>query len=1525
MNLDPIATSDDVVSNYTRYLGSLLPLRDTELLTAVRSALADRSTIARGPLLEATPPFQSGVSLGRLVEEGVLSPWLNGVFSDALPADRPLYRHQEESIRKATQGKNLVVATGTGSGKTESFLIPVLNHLACEAEGGTLGPGVRALLLYPMNALANDQLKRMRQLLAKVPQITFGRYTGETKQRTRDALDHYRAQHGGEDPVPNELISREQMQATPPHILLTNYAMLEYLLLRPADITLFEGTDDTWKFVVVDEAHVYDGVQGAEISMLLRRLRDRVARGQQLQFLASSATVGDDMSKVAAFGRSLFGAPFEWVDGRPESQDVVQATRHAVKASATWGPLTPEQIHAIAQSPDPTALIDELGGGAFDDEASVRRLHQALDAAPRPLRELAAEVFPGVAEDRALRALVDLVDAAHRVHGHHGSAALSARYHLFVSAVEGAYACLGTKGPHVTFSRHKECPTCEAPVFEIAACKRCGALHVPGTVEKDGGAERFRPLDGVISRVHWALVGEATVLDDEDDEAHLEDAGGSSRSNEATLCTDCAAFGPAGAATCYSCASSSVRQVLRTDAGRELNHCQSCGARSSRQVRRLTSGSDATAAVLASSLYEHLPADPSVYFPGQGRRLLMFSDSRQQAAFAAPYLQNSYGALVQRAMIVRAIRKMRGEELAGSDLMMTTLTESNKADIFDPYATALAKRIEIATWIQREMIEGDERTSVEGTGLATVRLMRPRTPPPMPLTRLGLTGDEAWALLDQLVQTLRIQGAVGPVEENVDFTVDALAPRNREVFVREEQSDAKQSILAWVPSSRSTGNRRSDYLTRVLDALGSTADCRDLLTGIWRFLTTGNAVPWLKLTNDKRRGPVYRVDPDMLRWSSASDDDNVWRCDRCRRFASVNVRGVCPTNGCRGQLQHVTAEPDPSDHYAQNYLALAGHPLRAEEHTAQLTGDVASQLQEQFVAGEVNVLSCSTTFELGVDVGELQSVMLRNVPPTTANYVQRAGRAGRRTDSAALVLTFAQMRSHDQAMFQQPLAMIQGTVRAPIVVDDNARVDRRHAHSIAIATFFRYALTRHDREFRNVADFFANGSVTGHELLKEFLSPPPTAVVEAIKRVLPSTVHEEIGIDDGGWVTVLLDLVQVAAEGYDAEASYVAEQQQKAVAEEKYQLAGMMQRVARSIDSQPLLGYLARTNVLPKYGFPVDTVELKVPADVDADAAALDLSRDLAIAVNEYAPGGAVVARGKVIESAGIRRLPQRDLPLRHYAVCRECNHLDVDLKPLDGSCSACGEPRRGARHEYIKPEYGFVSSRKIPRVGLSRPLSTWTSQTFLLDDGETSTGPVIVDTVFGPINARLSVRATMCILNEGPGGRGFVVCDWCGWATRGLTYKAPTKGGTRASHENPCNGKPCNGFTRHLSLAHDYQTDALILSTPQLAGEAQARSVLYALLAGASDALEISRDDIDGTLLPARGNALALFDTVPAGAGLVKRIAEDLPGVAAAAAVRVEACDCGVETSCYRCLRVYRNQKYHEELRRDLVLGAVR
>ena len=310
MALDPVKTTQVITQSYLDYLSTTFHLKQPDLQNQFHQSLSNPGGFVKGPILEATPPFENGSTIEELIQDGTLSERFRLLRSDALPLDRPLYLHQELAIRQAVRGdRNPVAATGTGSGKTETFLVPTLNPLFREEVGGTLGAGVRALLLYPMNALANDQTTRLRKLLKNYPRIQFGRYTGET-ERDYDKAEKKYLQMFKHRPYPNELIARRQMWDTPPHILLTNYAMLEYLLLRPDDNVFFDGQlADYWKFLVIDEAHTYTGAKGIEMAMLLRRLKDRVVAGEpgRLQCVLTSATLasGEDLQDVAEFAQQL--------------------------------------------------------------------------------------------------------------------------------------------------------------------------------------------------------------------------------------------------------------------------------------------------------------------------------------------------------------------------------------------------------------------------------------------------------------------------------------------------------------------------------------------------------------------------------------------------------------------------------------------------------------------------------------------------------------------------------------------------------------------------------------------------------------------------------------------------------------------------------------------------------------------------------------------------------------------------------------------------------------------------------------------------------------------------------------------------------------------------------------------------------------------------------------------------------------------------------------------------------------------
>ena len=568
-----LGASEVIVADYRRYLQSLVEPRLEQYREKLFDQIKNDKGLAKGPILEATPPFEFGCSIEDLIADGTLSSGFRELDCEALPVRRALYRHQEDATRKAVAGRNVVVATGTGSGKTESFLIPVLNHHLVERAAGTLGPGVRALFLYPMNALANDQMKRLRKVLAGFPDITFGRYTGETPEKFDDAKAKFSERNPGESMLPNELISREQMRLTPPNILLTNYAMLEYLLIRPKDMDLFEGSSSgAWSYLVVDEAHMYDGALGAELAMLLRRLGDRVKPSGEVQCIATSATVGDDPTKVVDFASKLFGAPFEWDPSSAGRQDFVKATRRNPEIG-TWGSLEAETWHELAEMPavDRENRIIEIAAQrgskrsnayeALATERSVAQLRKDLASKPRRLATLAESLFPESPDPQ--HTLAQVIDVASAVHDTYGLPLLSVRYHLWVRATDGAYSCIGPN-PHVRLARHEVCleAGCGRPVFQLSACKRCGATYLTGQLDPGTGGlippKTLSPDTGAQGKLRWLQIEPNESVDDEDEQVAERDESEAADLELRAFCGQCGILNAPGSSACSGCKASGL-------------------------------------------------------------------------------------------------------------------------------------------------------------------------------------------------------------------------------------------------------------------------------------------------------------------------------------------------------------------------------------------------------------------------------------------------------------------------------------------------------------------------------------------------------------------------------------------------------------------------------------------------------------------------------------------------------------------------------------------------------------------------------------------------------------------------------------------------------------------------------------------------------------------------------------------------------------------------------------------------------
>ena len=1611
MAMNPRITTEKIRTDYQDYLSSILTVRDDEITRQAQEQVR-RGQFVKGPYLETTLPFVNGKSLKDLVEEGLLSREFARVGGALHYSDWKLRSHQETALRKCVgEGRNIIVSTGTGSGKTECYLYPVLDAIMKEKEAGTLGPGVRALLLFPMNALANDQQKKLRKLLHDYPDITFGRYTGETphkeaKETIAEAEQRlhglYDTEHTGDtDPllrksIPNEYMTREAMIAAPPHILLTNYAMLEYMLLRP-DTAPFFDTEfaSSWQFLVLDEAHSYKGATGTEIAFLLRRLKERIRVHMHRNFrcIATSATLGSDNAKegLAQFAVKLFDEPFT-------AEDVITARR--------VHPEVPPQSQQY--SPDFYARLNNETCDLPDEERGARlynvlrqdirlyRLYDALQGAPKTLRNVAERVFPEIVDRNAAEnALINMVEMAAAARPNPDDAALlPARYHLFLKSLEGLFVQLY---PHkqVFLDRHEQFLKDDGQryaVFELANCQNCGQEYLVGKRKESPFGDTLIH-SGDMDRPEFYLIArdldEGEIQFDSDDEID-ERAHYNNKQDKFHLCLKCGRITPFAAACRNDCCEpadpAKIVTVVRipfTGTGQDMNCCPCCGATRTGLIRRFLTANQPATFTIAKSLYDAIPPRPgkqsatpgsdaenlfAAFFASTaptavspdvesetGRKLLVFSDNRQEAAFFAGYFDKKYHQVMWRRLILKCLRRAGSQGLSIDSLIDDVAQEARSASLYPAeIASDFYKQKKMATWyVMYEFLDMDANTGLEGLGYLKIQPTNHTIPVEhFPAFVPGLNSAECWHLLCYLMDTLRQKGACSFPEKGASPTDDFFSPRNHTYSFRQEKSETVQAetVLAFCPAEGRI-NKRSAFLQKLLVSMGCSSEeadkqAREILAMLMTKLVPMPGCNSLFTTLPPGRlGYRYQLNHHAWNISYLPEDATIYRCNRCGKITTYSVRNLCPDMKCHGNLEQVTAGQARWSVYYRRLLEDEKIiPMESREHTAQLSSQTAAEYQRDFEEGKINVLSCSTTFEMGVDVGELEATFLRNVPPETSNYVQRAGRAGRRTSSAAFSVTFARRRSHDMTFFQTPEKIIAGDIRVPSLEITNEKIAERHLNSIVIAWFFRKKRQYFDGNVAAIVSAADSTEPNMAQALQQELDSHPQDLLAEIHNALGAEICQVLEVDHWKMIDqltgpsgTLTKAIQERANDINSLSAYQSNLDPSKQGEQQpYNNAG---RLMKTLKEERSINFLSSHGVLPKYGFPVDSVNLNILYHDHELSGSIDLSRDLKIAISEFAPPAAVVANGRVWTSYAINTVPNQSWPTYIYYTCPKCRRIvppnrgmvsvtfNTDEAELQ-SCPSCGETMQA--HKFIIPQFGFSTKIDVaPKpVGDSRPKTYYATQTqFWGLEGRTECQLAEAreqQILFAqkPVSLIYSPGGQLFVLNRGSKNRGFLTCPECGFTTD------PAQFNPRKGHRTKFN-RPCHTKLEPVSLGHRFSTDILkitlpahTVANPDYQDKDQASSVLYAILEGASAALDISRDDINGCVNYAADGTqeLILFDDTPGGSGVSKQIYENFEQVVHEAIHQVSGiCGCSPETSCYGCLRNYANQMVHEFLSRGL------
>lgn len=1589
---NPAKASENIKNEFVDYVSTIFSFADSDLQSQLLNELNEE--IAKGPYLEISDVFCSGKTMNELIDEGVLSSLFKdlekkkpdtSLYKKCLPLDRPLYLHQEMAIRNIVGGENVVISTGTGSGKTNCFLIPVINELLREKENNELGPGVRAMFIYPMNALANDQLKNIRKILMYYPEITFGVYNGATEYDERAAVSLYESMYSNEE-IPelqhrleNEILSRDMMKETPPNILFTNYAMLEHLLLRPNDDVLFSNSN--FKFVVLDEAHVYTGATGIETSLLLRRLKARITDTfSSPQFILTSATLGSNETfddDILKFANNLCGEEFS-------KECIIRSTREKYVPTGLEKNYPDELFRELGD--ESNFVSDVLIKHGFDIDATKSEpelLYDFLLTSDMYSRmRMSISRITDIDElmkilnfdlDTAIAA-VSICTRANK----NGKSLVDARYHYFIRSLEGCFLAFSpNKKLFLNRRKQYEHNGEQYAVFEIAVCNNCGKYAIVGEESSDRLVQTNKS-----ENLQFFFLSEQDndEIEDEDE----EDTAKKVDKDEFALCIHCGMLflKKDGVPDKCDCGLSDYINVTRA---RNLTTGARCGNCHTGVYSRFYLGNDAATAVLATALYEELPEiEYKSEMPSQakknlfsqavmksqkketkftGRQFLAFSDSRQEAAKFACYLEKSYSEFLRRRGICQVINTEK-ENLSSSvhtisdyvsllTNFFTTKKSFAKSNIDDSNLT-LASRKNAWVAMLNELARYNSSTSLTSLGILQFSYLG-NTPEIVEAVaeQYNVNKDVVRNLLDLLVFEIVKTGAVrcdsdSDIDDN-DREYIFYSPSQR--FIKKNKdSDSKITISGWMPKAKHGKNNeyyKSSKLYYVTKSLGiSQKEAVDFLEQYFDFLIDSESNKF-HLVSPNKDG-LYVIPAKYFKVLIPEGQDAIWyRCSKCGRVSPFSIKGHCSTLRCDGKLEEIKPENIRKDnHYAKLYYSDRMSPLFIKEHTAQLSKKEGAEYQEQFIKKEINALSCSTTFEMGVDVGDLETVFLRDVPPLPSNYAQRAGRAGRSLNAAAYALTFAKLSSHDLSFYNNPEKMIQGTILPPLFKVDNEKIVRRHVYDVALGMYFKLQPKQYNG---NNAEKFINEK--GYIDFENWLRNKPDRLRDLLKRSIPDIdgLHQRIGLEEFSWLddfigengvfTQLLNEYEGNVDNFNKLITYYKKKNE-------LNQADICNRRLEIYKKNNLIDFLSRGNILPRYGFPVDTVELEQNTTAK-NINKLRLSRDLQVAIAEYAPSSEIVADGRLYTSRYIKKAQigkeNRDWHTAYIAKCKNpaCNTMNYSLTPITKSgvaCMSCGDKlMKFDFFESIEPRNGFVTEHHDKDVPMTKQEKNYKTEDFYIGNKAAKTiekyyykfGTVYVK-VESTTNDSLMVKSTT----------NFYVCPKCGYAIASdesigdskqekLMKSAfpPLNITTPKAHESlyftgNCDCKDLKRRTLH----HVFNTDVAKISfSVDTSNYKKMISTMYAILFSVAQEMNIERRDIKACLSLAIDNSqkysIIIYDAVPGGAGHSRRLATKdgvlLLEIFRAALKRVEDCNC--DPSCYNCLRSYENQRIHDTLDRKL------
>ena len=1404
----PSVIASEVEEALVSFLATQFQPSNAALSGVIDEFLVERDNVIKGPYLSIALPF--------LHDTDEDDPF------PGLPLGFVPYRHQRTAFRRLAKCESTVIATGTGSGKTECFLFPILD--ACRRRSGEAG--IKAILIYPMNALATDQAGRIARIIhqsdALRGKVTAGIYVGQ------DGPSPY-AQMSA-----TQIISNHQtLVEHPPDILLTNYKMLDYLLSRPTDQRLWRHNQpDTLSWLVVDELHTFDGAQGTDLACLIRRLKSRLGvTGDSLTCVGTSATLGeagkdrlrDYVSRIfdTSFGPgSIVGETRESIDGFLGSaiiSDVLVPTPalgnlvdHR-RFDSTEAYIRAQFELFFGETPGDDFLTDEWRcalSGRLRSHVAFVNLLRILHAGPRSLDDVLTELCRGLPSRNdteatgILNGLCALIAVARTRDGAGDSARLipflRLSFHLWArelkrmvcrvdmgadlvrydaAVIANANASGGDRAESRCRLKHSDDlgPHDRGIHLPLVQCNSCRVTGWGATL--NGAADRVETDLRQFYNQFFARQTDVQVL-------FPENPPGRQQNRVATLCGECGRFAPGShIQTCDACGSTKTLQVFFPDLVVERRHegrtwrelqldCPYCLAENSLFIFGARSSSLLSVALGQTFVSRH----------NDDRKVIAFSDNVQDAAYRAGFLAHRTWRNCKRTAITQALPESGSIRLdALPDAVLRRWSSHDEKGALDPNAFVERFIAPDRTW--RRSFKDFQQSGQLGPDSELAEIVRERLEWEA-LAEVGYSASIAHSL-----ERARVV-AVGPDLDRLDGACVQAQDRISEELGELESIDLRQVRWLALGILRRMKDRGAIFGDRVNPLLRYIADgaslwaltsnpalpefgpatphprfpgerpARQSFVGIDPLVTSSGKTSWYMGWTEKVLGQKFRLlsqyhppavleivldcmnRQDLIRllselpaWAIAPDAFHVTRELAAVRASNPARTLIVPRDEAPLWLGAPCLEQGVGEQYEaiedQNlvptwagrmYQAGEIHRIVAEEHTALLTRELRERLQTRFAASQrrpcdPNMLSATPTLELGIDVGDLSMVALCSVPPAQANYIQRAGRAGRR-DGNAFILSLASATPHDQYFYAKPLDMLAGDVQPPDMFLNAPAVLERQLTSFCLDNWA--ATCRNPdavpQKLRGVLDnvegrsegsfpytFFSYTAKHAKSLLRRFLELFEESLTEDSRLALRIFLQGEPGKLPQLEVRMLERFDQKVQErdSYSRERERLRRQIRKLESNpqdeggqvdrsEAVRERNGLQKLVRDINDRDTFGFLTDEGLIPNYAFPEEGVTLRSvilrrPASKEiSQSTARDASqgqdlevyeylRPAAAALSELAPSSRFYAGGHRVTIDRVDLGLTKPETWRLCPSCTYCERIDPG-RDEHSACPRCGD-----------------------------------------------------------------------------------------------------------------------------------------------------------------------------------------------------------------------------------------------------------